>query len=289
MSSSARIETRRVVRDDRILRETKWLAAFIIPFLVAAFYILYLRPTHTGELFAWKIAPTMTAMMLASAYVGGIYYFTGVLLAKRWHHVKAGLWPIIAFVCILAAATLLHWDRFNHSHISFFTWTALYLATPFLLVAVWLRNRVTDPGTPDPDDSSIPPIWRWVMGAVGGIALTVCALLFVWPSAMISAWPWALTPLTARVTAAMFALPGLVGIGIALDPRWSSARLILQAQAFSLAFILLGAFRAWGEFDASSPVAYVFIGGLSVMLLGILALYVFMGSHREREPAHAIR
>ena len=125
------------------------------------------------------------------------------------------------------------------------------------------------------------------MGAVGGITLMVSTLLFVWPSAMISVWPWALTPLTARVTAAMFALPGLVGIGIALDPRWSSARLILQAQAFSLAFILIGAVRAWGEFDASSPVAYVFIGGLSLMLLGILAFFVFMESRREREPAHA--
>ena len=50
---------------------------------------------------------------------------------------------------------------------------------------------------------------------------------------MIAVWPWTLTPLTARVAGAMFALPGLVGLGIALDRRWSAARIILQAQAIS--------------------------------------------------------
>jgi len=124
-----------VDRDDKIYRETNWLAAFIIPFLIAAFYILFLRPTETGDLFAWQINPTMTSMMLASAYIGGVYYFAGVITAKRWHHVKVGFLPVTAFASILGIATLLHWDRFNHSHISFFTWTALYVTTPFLVGA----------------------------------------------------------------------------------------------------------------------------------------------------------
>ena len=47
-------------RDDRILPETRWLSAIIIPFLVVAFGILYLFPDHTQELFAWTIHPRMT-------------------------------------------------------------------------------------------------------------------------------------------------------------------------------------------------------------------------------------
>ena len=34
-------------RDDRVFRETRWLSAIIIPFLLAAFYILYLRSGET--------------------------------------------------------------------------------------------------------------------------------------------------------------------------------------------------------------------------------------------------
>ena len=36
------------VLSDRILPETRWLSAIIIPFLLAAFGVLYLLPDHTG-------------------------------------------------------------------------------------------------------------------------------------------------------------------------------------------------------------------------------------------------
>ena len=284
MSNQAIVLPISVARDDKIYRETKWLAAFVIPFLVAAFYILFLRPTETGELFAWQINPTMTSMMLASAYIGGVYYFAGVVTAKRWHYIKVGMLPVTAFASILGIATLLHWDRFNPSHISFFTWTALYMTTPFLVLATWLRNRATDPGIADPNDVMILVPWRWGMGIVGAITITVSMLLFLQPALMISVWPWQLTPLTARVTSAMFALPGLVGLGIARDPRWSSARLILQTQAFSILFILISAVRAWAEFNQSNPVTYLFVGGLALLLIGIIAFYLFMESRRKQNP-----
>src|SRR5207302_5845175 len=141
-----------LAHDDRILPETRWLAALIIPFLVVAFIILYFWPHDTDKLFAWTIKPAMTPMMLAAAYAGGIYFFTRVVLAKRWHLVKLGFLPVTTFATLLGIATLLHWNRFNHSHISFFTWTALYFTTPFLVFAAWLRNRMTDPETAEPDE-----------------------------------------------------------------------------------------------------------------------------------------
>jgi hypothetical protein len=73
-----------MVRDDRILPETRWLAVLIIPFLVAAFILLYFWPNDTDKLFAWTIKPAMTPTMLAAAYLGGIYFFTRAVLAKQW-------------------------------------------------------------------------------------------------------------------------------------------------------------------------------------------------------------
>jgi hypothetical protein len=61
--------------DDRVLPLTRGIAAFIVPFLVVAFAVLYLWPGDTDRLFAWPIRPTMTAMVLGSAYLGGAYFF----------------------------------------------------------------------------------------------------------------------------------------------------------------------------------------------------------------------
>ena len=66
-------------RDDHVLVSTRLIALVIIPFLVGAFVILYCFPRHSARLFAWPIKPTMTSMMLASAYLGGAYFFVRVL------------------------------------------------------------------------------------------------------------------------------------------------------------------------------------------------------------------
>jgi hypothetical protein len=268
-------------RDDHVYGFTRLLAVIIIPFLIVAWAILYLLPDRTGELFAWPIKPPMTAMMLASAYLGGVYFFVRVALAKQWHTIKVGFPPVLMFASLLGIATLLHWDRFTHDHISFFTWTFLYLTTPFLVFGAWWFNRRTDPHTSNAADVIIPDWLRWLLGGVGVVTLIISLLLFLFPQPMIAVWPWTLTPLTARVAGAMFALPGLVGLGIALDRRWSAARIILQAQALSIAFILIAALRSWSDFNPANLATWLFVGGLGALLVGIIVLYALM----ERQKA----
>lgn len=269
-------------RDDRVYPFTRGLAIIIIPFLVVAFIILYLLPERSGELFAWPIKPSMTAMMLAAAYLGGVYFFTRVALAKQWHTIKAGFPPVMLFASLLGIATFLHWDRFTHQHISFFTWTTLYVTTPFLVLGAWWFNRRTDPGTLAVDDVALPSGMRWAMGLVGALTLLISLLLFLVPQMMIDVWPWTLTPLTARVVGAMFALPGLVGLGLATDRRWSAARIILQAQGLSIAVILLAALLAWNNFNPANLVTWLFVGGLGGLLAGIVILFIFMEARRAR-------
>ena len=40
-------------RDDAVLPATRALSAAIVPFLLAAFVVLYWYPRETGRLFAW--------------------------------------------------------------------------------------------------------------------------------------------------------------------------------------------------------------------------------------------
>jgi uncharacterized membrane protein len=272
------------VRDDRIFRETKWLSAIIVPFLVVAFYILYLRPTETKDLFAWEINPPMTPMMLGAVYIGGAYFFLRAVLAKKWHWIHLGFRPVACFAALLGIATLLHWDRFSHDHISFVAWVTLYFTTPFLVLAVWLRNRVTDPGTPEPDDVVVPQMVRYTLGVIGVTTFLVSLLLFLQPTLMISIWPWTLTPLTARVVGAMFML-GIAGVWLAREQRWSAWRIILQAQGFMLLMILTAALRAWNtDLHAANVASWVFVGGLVVVIVLIAVFYWRMEKQRSSSP-----
>jgi hypothetical protein len=121
-----------LVRDDRVLLATRWLSALIVPFLLAAFGVLYLLPEHTGELFAWNIQPRMTSMMLGEAYLAGAYFFVRAVLSTRWHWVAVGFLPVTTFATLMGISTILHWDRFNHGSIAFWTWVVLYFTKPFL-------------------------------------------------------------------------------------------------------------------------------------------------------------
>src|SRR5690348_9424176 len=205
------------VRTDRIFPETRWVSAIIVPFLVTAFGILYLFPDHTQELFAWGIQPRMSAMMLGAAYIGGAYFFVRAATNAHWHRVKVGFLPVTTFATLMGIATILHWDRFNHGYISFFAWVGLYFTTPFIVFLLWLRNRSTDPGPDAIPDLQVPRPVRVVIGIVGGLTVLTSIVLFLQPGLMITAWPWQLTPLTARVMGALFALTGVGELAISLD------------------------------------------------------------------------
>jgi hypothetical protein len=223
----------------------------------------------------------MTAMMLGSAYAGGIYYFSGLLMSSQWHRIKVGLIPVTVFASVLNVATILHWDRFNHGTLPFFAWTALYFTTPFIVFALWLRNRRQDTNLPDVIDATIPQSLRLVIGAVGVTTLAIAIFLFLNPALMIKLWPWTLTPLTSRVMAAMFSLPGMVGLGMAMDSRWSSAQIILQSQGFSIMLILIAVFRDRADFNWSTPGSWLFTIGLAGMLAGIIVFYAYFNSKQE--------
>jgi hypothetical protein len=272
-------------RDDRVLPETRWLSRLIVPVLLLGFLLLYLRPDATTELFAWTIRPPMTPLLMGAGYVGGAYFFLRAARAPRWHHVAIGFLPVATFASFMTVATILHWDRFNHLHPAFFVWVVLYATTPFAVFAVWLRNRRTDPGTPDADDLVIPAGARLLMGAFGAAILLTGVLLFLLPDVMIRIWPWTLTPLTARVGGGWFALPGVLWLGIAGDPRWSAARIGLQSQALSLVLILLGVARAWSDFDQANPLTWMFIAGMLFLLALIASVYAALEFRRPTVSA----
>jgi len=255
--------------DDRVLPLTRILSAIIVPFLVAAFVMLYIFPDRSDVLFAWPIRPRMSAMMLGATYIGGAVFFTRVILTKHWHTVKLGLLPVSAFAAFLGIATIIHWDSFTHGHISFRLWTLLYFVLPFVIPVVWFVNQKHDPKPVTPD---MPSGLKIFFAAEGVILVVVSLLLMAAPALMIPTWPWTLSPLTSRVMAAMFILPGLVGFGIALTGKRDSARIILEAQIIAVILILGAVPFASTDFNWTRPVSWFFVVGMSVLLVALIAI-----------------
>jgi hypothetical protein len=258
----------------RLVRYTRWLAAVIVPFLVVASVLLYVLPTRTDALFAWTITPPLSAQFLASAYLGGIWFFVRVARAPRWQAVKHGFPAVVVFASLLCVATLIDFDAFHQGHISFVTWLVLYLSTPFLTFAAILANRGADPGTPAGRDYRIPAAVRIPLAMLGIGALACGSALFLAPEAFLSLWAWPLTPLTARVAGAILTLPGMVNVWLLVDARWSAFRLLFQAQLFSLAFIVGALVLSRADLDWSRPAAPLFVSGIGASLVAYLAVYL---------------
>lgn len=270
--------------DDAVLPATRLLAAFIVPFLVVAFVVLFGFPGDTDRLFAWTIKPPMTPMMLGAVYLGGAYFFVRAFRTPAWHNLKAGFVAVGTFATLMGVATVLHWEKFNHDHVAFWLWAGLYFTTPALVWGVWAANRRRG-DTAGPDDVVLPPAARAGVAVTGVLAVAMGLLLFLLPEEAIDVWPWALTPLTSRVMGAIFML-GIAGLGVLTDPRWTAARLMLQVEVMMLALILVAAARAHADFDASRPLTWLLLGGFAAAMVSAAALSVSM-DRRGRAPAPA--
>jgi hypothetical protein len=269
-------------RDNRVLASTRVLSAVITPFLLVAFVLLYLFPGDTRQLFAWTINPTMTSMVLASAYLGGSFFFLRVLRETRWNVVKTGFMSVALFASLLGVATIVHWDKFNHHHVAFWLWAALYFTTPFLVMGAWFSNRrfASPAGV---DELRLGEVARWIVGLIGLLALVQGIVMFLVPTQVIGIWPWMLTPLTCRVVGAIFCL-GSAGIGVLVDPRWSSVKLMLQVEALMVTLMLIAAVREHGEFYTGRPVTWLMLGGFVAVLFGSAYLWFTM-EIRPRQTA----
>jgi hypothetical protein len=263
-------------RDDRVLPYTRWLSLFIVPFLLVAFVLLYLFPDDTARLWSWPIKGTMTPMVLASAYLGGSWFFLRVQWEPRWHAMKVGFPAVALFATLLGIATIVHWDKFSHDKVAFWIWAALYFVAPFLVVAAWVLNqRYAAP--PRPDEPRLGPLSRTAVGLAGVAALVTGAAMFLFPDAWIEHWPWFLTPLTCRVVAAILCL-GSAGIGVWLDPRWSTLGLMLEVAIIMLGLMLLAGVRAHAELVTGRGLTWPLVVGITGVWVGSIWLRV---AHRQ--------
>lgn len=271
--------------DDRTLPVTRIVAVALVPFLVVAAFLLFAFPERSGELFAWPIDPPLSAAVLASAYVGGVWFFARVP-TRRWHEVRHGFPAVAVFAGALLIATLLHLDRFS-SNLSFAAWMVLYATTPFIAVALAVIQRPRDDGIPMPGDLELPRPVRIGLVAIGLSAMAAGVVLFLAPQTMAAIWAWTLTPLTAQVTGAVLTLPGVVSLGLVRDSRWSAFRVLVQAQLLSLVAMAVSLFVHRDDLHADRWTAPLFVALIGIAIVAYTGLLVWCEARLRR--AHLVR
>jgi hypothetical protein len=167
----------------------------------------------------------------------------------------------------MCVVTIVHWSLFIHANVAFKLWAALYFVTPFMVAAVWWLNRREETGRPDEPDAVISARLRRIGGYLGAIGLVVAIVFLLVPRALIAVWAWPLTPLTARVLCVIFVLFNVYVVGLARDPRWSAARVIVESLAVALLLILVGVLRTRHTFFWSRPSAWLFLLGTVAALV----------------------
>jgi hypothetical protein len=273
-----------VSRDDRILPLTRVTAVLITAVLLVAWGILYLVPSETADTFAWTIQPEETALFLGAAYLAGGYWFFSLARGERWHEFAAYFPGITLFTAMLGIATILSWDKFHHDQLTFFVWVFLYATTPFLVPTLYLLNRRTDPGTPEPGDLEVPMGVRVATGVFGAGMLAFALVIFADPDIAIEIWPWMLTELTARVISAFIAAPGLGLIVVSRERRWSGWRPLVLHVVAGTALPLTAAALGWEDFDDDAA-RWLYLAGLAAPMVAAIGLYA--GLERRRTLASA--
>ncbi len=266
---------------DEILPVTRWVAGTVVLALATAFTVLFFMPDRTGELFAWPIQPNLSSMFLGAAYLGGAWILFQTAVGKYWHRVQAVFPAVVIFTSFMLVATMLHWDRFTHGSLAFILWVFLYVVSPFLILALWITNRRTDTHEPEPSDAVVSATARRIVRIIGAGVLIAITAGFLYPTPVINLWPWALTPLTARVICGWLSVIGVSAWVLSSETRWTAWRSIIEGISLAVLLIIVACLIRTEELMPG--LFNWFMGVLLIFLIGLPAFYLKM--ERERKES----
>ena len=254
--------------------------------------LLYLLPAETDRLFAWTIAPPITAAFLGGAYCTALVIETLAARERVWARARVVYPAMTLFTSLTLIATLLHLDRFHFAstgalaRLTAWLWLGIYIVAPVAML--WLlAGPARAPGSDAPRGPALPAAFRAALGGLGAIMALVGVALFLAPQAAGGWWPWALTPLTGQAVGAWLIGLGFAGAHAAWENAADRARLALVGNVV-MGLLQLGAVARfagalqWG----AAPVWLYGLFLLSMVALGTYGLWWTQARARV-EPAGA--
>lgn len=254
---------------------------------------LFIFPLRTEEWFAWTIASPMTAVFLGASYWSAVALEVTAARARRWSDARVAIPAVFVFTTVTLVVTLVHLDMFHldeqladETRAVTWGWIAVYAVVPVLMVAAVIRQRATSTVIIDHRPLPRPVRALLVIEAFGLLALGTALLLA--PTWADGAWPWTLTPLTARAVGAW-----LLGLGVAAGHAHliDDVRAVRPAAITAVVFSILQAaalLRFGDELEWGSATSWAYVAALVLVALpGLWTLAVDLRSH-ETGPARAL-
>ena len=265
------------------------LVAFIVLTLVATNQ-LFVLARRTATLFSWTIQPPLSAAFLGASYAAGCVLSVLALRSRSWRDARVPLVTVLVFAALTLLATLLHLDRFHFAapglvaRAAAWIWLAVYVVVPVALLVVVVRQGRR--AGPRPAPARPLPRWLRALLVLEGLVLGVAGVaLLVAPGTSAPWWPWALTPLTARMIAAWLVALAVAACLAAREDDLDRVRIpavafVVFALLQLLALVLYGEAVRWGSASTA-----VYLTALVVSLVtGAAGLLLARRSTSRRTP-----
>jgi hypothetical protein len=233
--------------------------------------------------FAWPISDPLSSMFIGGAFA--LRAFEGWLMWREpeWSRLRWLSWGTMAFLIVIFAATYWHLDSMNWVpfNIATIIWMLAYTAEP--LVVPFVEPHRTEDTSARPETQSITPTLQNILTVVMVIAAAAFGALFINPAKFITNyWPWAISPIDARMASAFFAGILFWAARMKLIGDWSGIRLGIQGFIlfFGAHFIIWIVNLASGSFDPARTVS-TWIYGIITGVLAIILMLVYLQHERR--------
>lgn len=268
--------------DDRVALVARAVIFAEAVLSLGAAAVLLLWPKNHAELFAFAVAPAMTASFMGANFAGGSAMKWIALTERSWLNIRQSVIGVGAYVAAIGVATLINLNSFNLSKPAALIWIGVYVLLPFVLVAiVFWQHRMTRGGNTNSPRGPALPTWLRVVLAITAAAFLGGAIgLVVIPSVVEPLWPWALKAgggwgdSSADPTGGMggYIAGWLLGLAVTLaHATWENdarrSRAVLVGGVVAGLLNIISCIRFADDMRWSGPAAWIYLALLIVLVL----------------------
>ena len=256
----------RRLRDGSAVRA---IQALLLVNALPAFVVLMAVPDKTSRYFVWTVHPAANARVLGVMYGSAFLLAATAWRAPDWPRVRVTMAVVAPFAVAATIVTFVTLDPFlAHPHVELAYWILMYSILFVLAPATLVANELSTGGRL-PATAPLVPAGRAILAAAGCLLVVAgIGLLFrLHPIARL--WPFALTPLVARILGVWLASLGVAHLWAAADGDRVRARPLLLSSP--LTGVLLALVPLLHHGDVEHGVAAYLVLSAALVAVGLAA------------------
>jgi hypothetical protein len=248
------------------------LYILVLPLLFIAGVQLFVLSEQTDTYFAWTFASPLPAAFMGAGYWAAMFHAYSGVRSNNWAYVRTSMAGALTATTLLSITTFLHLDKFHLNSPLLITrfvtwvWIAVYIVVPPMLAIAWaVQSR--RPGAHVKGHNPLPSWMRDGFLLLSAFALLSGLSLFLVPEVMTAVWPWAVTPLAARVNSSWLSAFGVTCAVLAVENDIKNGAGTSSSLFAFCALELIVVARYASLIDWGKPLA---IGYILFLLLGVV-------------------